>query len=131
MSIHREATIPAEPARVYKVLADAEALSALSSMSGTAAQVAGGDFVAFDGHVTGRHIELVPDERIVQAWRFPAWSPGTYSIVRFSLVPDDGSTRLHVDQEGVPADWHDHVHRNWPTFYLDPLVNHFAATLDG
>jgi activator of HSP90 ATPase len=131
MSIHREATIPADPARVYQILADAHALSALSGMSGVPARSAGGEFSAFDGHVTGRQVELVPDERIVQAWRFPLWAPGTYSIVRFTVAPQDGGTRLSIDQDGVPADWHEHVYTNWPTFYLDPLVKHFSAAVVG
>ena len=65
MSIHREATIPADPAHVYQVLADAEALSALADMSGVPAHAAGGEFTAFDGRVTGRQVALMPDERIV------------------------------------------------------------------
>jgi uncharacterized protein YndB with AHSA1/START domain len=126
MSIHREALIATQPARVYGLLADAEALSALSGMGGVAARSEGAQFVAFDGHVTGRQVELVPCERIVQAWRFPEWEAGVYSIVRFTLVPEGGGTRLVLDQDGEPADWHDHIYANWPTFYLDPLVSHFS-----
>jgi activator of HSP90 ATPase len=128
MSTHREATIPADPARVYEVLADAQALSALSGKSGAAARSAGEEFTAFDGYVTGRQIELVPGERIVQAWRFPVWTPGTHSIVRFTLTPEGGQTRLAIDQDGEPADWHDHIQANWSTFYLDPLISHFSAS---
>jgi activator of HSP90 ATPase len=117
MSVHCEATIPAEPARVYEVLADAAALSARSGKGGAAARTPGGEFTAFDGYVTGRQVELVPGERIVQAWRFPAWDPGVYSIVRFTLAAADGGTMLGIDQHGEPADWHDHVDANWPTFY--------------
>ena len=56
MSIHRQATIPTDPRRVYQMLADAAALSALSGMSGKAAQAEGEAFAAFDGNVTGRQI---------------------------------------------------------------------------
>jgi activator of HSP90 ATPase len=127
MSIQQQAMIDADPAQVYAVLANAEALSALSGMSGTAGRSAGEEFSAFDGHVVGRQIELVPGERIVQAWRFPVWAPGTYSIVRFTLVAEGGGTRLVLDQHGEPDDWHEHVDTNWPTFYLTPLTRHFAA----
>ncbi len=54
MSIQQQAMIDADPAQVYAVLADAEALSALSGMSGAAGRSAGETFSAFDGHVTGR-----------------------------------------------------------------------------
>jgi activator of HSP90 ATPase len=127
MSIQQQAKIPADPAQVYAVLADAGSLSALSDMSGVAAHSPGEEFSAFAGNVTGRQIELVPYERIVQAWRFPAWEPGKYSIVRFTLTAEDGGTRLVVDQHGEPDDWHDHIDANWPTFYLGPLERHFSA----
>ena len=127
MSIQQQAMIDADPAQVYAVLANAEALSALSGMSGIAGRSAGEEFSAFDGHVVGRQIELVPGERIVQAWRFPVWTPGTFSIVRFTLVAEGGGTRLVLDQHGEPDGWHEHVDTNWPTFYLTPLTRHFAA----
>jgi hypothetical protein len=60
MSITQQALIAAEPAEVYAVLADADALSALSGMSGVPGRSAGEEFSAFDGNVTGRQIELVP-----------------------------------------------------------------------
>jgi uncharacterized protein YndB with AHSA1/START domain len=90
MSIQQQAMIDADPAQVYAALADAEALSALSGMSRAVGRSAGEQLSAFDGHVVGRQIELVPGERIVQTWRFPVWEPGTYSIVRFTLVADVG-----------------------------------------
>ena len=132
MSIQQQATIPATPAQVYAILADAEALSALSGMGGQAGRSAGEEFSAFDGHVTGRQIDLVPDQCVVQAWRFP----GRYTIVRFTLAAEDGGTRLVIDQDGEPEGtdalgchqtWHDHLDANWPTFYLTPLTKHFGA----
>src|SRR3954452_7852171 len=122
MSIQQQVTISADPAQVYEVLADAEALSALSGMTGVVGRSEGEEFSAFDGHVVGRQIELVPGERIVQTWRFPAWEPGMYSIVRFTLVAEDGGTRFVIDQHGEPNDWHDHIDANWPTFYHTPLT---------
>jgi activator of HSP90 ATPase len=127
MSIHQETRIAANPSEVYAVLADADTLSALSGMSGVVGRLEGEEFSTFDGHVTGRQIELVPGERIVQAWRFPAWEPGAYSVVKFSLASEGDGTRLVIDQHGEPVDWHDHLDANWPTFYLNPLTKHFSA----
>lgn len=79
---------------------------------------------------------MVPGRRVVQAWRFPVWNPGRYSIVRFTLEPEDGGTRLVIDQDGEPDEldalgchrtWHDHLDANWPTFYLVPLAKQFSA----
>lgn len=126
MSIRQQATIPADPHQVYKVLADADALSALSGKSGKAARIEGEEFAAFDGNVTGRQIELVPDTRLVQTWRFPRWEPGQHSLVTFTLTAVDGGTCLTIDQHGEPDDWHEHLATNWPNFYFTPLTEHFT-----
>jgi activator of HSP90 ATPase len=127
MSIHQQAMIPADPEQVYAVLADAAALSALSGMLGQPGRTAGEEFSAFDGNVTGRQIEMVPGARIVQAWRFPQFQEGTYTIVHLNVTAAEGGTVLTLDQYGEPEDWHDHINTNWPTFYFTPLINHFSA----
>lgn len=149
MSIHQQVTIPAGRREIYAILADAAALSALCGMGGTAGRAEGAEFTAFNGHVTGRQVELVPGCRIVQAWRFPDWAPGTYTIVRFTVERDnsniagsdaDEATILTIDQDGYPdgADalgchqtWHDHLDEGWRMFYLTPLARHFAEQIAG
>ena len=50
----------------------------------------------------GRHVELVPNERIVQAWRVVTWDPGVYSIAKFELKEQGSETRLVFDHTGFP-----------------------------
>ena len=131
MSIHQRARIPADPEQVYAVLAGADALSALSGMSGQPGRTAGEEFSAFDGNVTGRQIEMVPGARIVQAWRFPRFQEGVYTIVNLNITVAGDGTLLTLDQYGEPEDWHDHINTNWPTFYFTPLINHFGTMVVG
>jgi activator of HSP90 ATPase len=63
----------------------------------------GGAFTIFGGVITGRHVELVPYERIVQAWREKDWPPGLYSIVRFQLDEQGSDTKIAFDHTGFPA----------------------------
>jgi len=87
----------------------------------------GAYFSLFDGWLEGRQVELVPNERISQAWRFTDWEPGVYSMVRFTLADENGATKMVVDQDGVPDDVHEHVRTNWHGFYFEPFVKHFAG----
>ena len=89
-SIHDEVEFKAERTRVYAALTQAKQFDQVTSLSeamrqggmapGTApteiGAEAGGAFSLFGGYVTGRQVELVPDERIVQAWRAASWHPG-------------------------------------------------------
>ena len=91
----------------------------------------GDPFSLFGGRVEGRQIELVPGQRVVQAWRFGAahpspWEPGVYSTVRFTLEPAGDGTRLVIDHAGIPAEWIEHISRGLPGLLPGPIAKFFA-----
>jgi activator of HSP90 ATPase len=71
--------------------------------------------------ITGRHIELVPNERLVQAWRDKAWAPGVYSIAKFQLNDEGSNTRLVFDHTGFPQGEADDLAAGWKSHYWEPL----------
>ena len=132
MSIHQEAIIDAAPEQVYAVLTDGEKFAAVTGQPARLSDHEGEAFTLFSGRVEGRQIELVPGERVVQAWRFggehpDTWDAGVYSVVRFTLAPEGEGTRFVIDHEGIPPEWHEHISSGYPTFYQDPLAKYFAA----
>ncbi len=132
MSIHQEAIIGAAPEEVYAVLTDGEKFAAATGMPAGIGAGEGDTFSLFGGRVEGRLIELVPGERVVQAWRFSGdhpepWDPGVYSVVRFTLASQPGGTRFVIDHDGIPPEAHDRIEVGYPTFYRDPLLRYFAA----
>ncbi len=127
MTIHLETTIPASPERVYELLTNGAKFGEVTGMPGKGGGgSAGAYFSLFDDWISGRQIELVPGERISQAWRMTDWDPGVYSSVRFTLARDGSGTRLVVDQEAVPEAFHEHVRTNWGGFYFEPIIKHFS-----
>ena len=87
---------------------------------------AGGAFALFGGHIVGRHIELVPNERIVQAWRVATWDPGVYSIAKFALVEQGSGTKLVFDHGGFPKGQGEHLAAGWKANYWEPLEKFLA-----
>ena len=94
-SIHQEPVFKANPKRVYDALTDEKQFEKVTQLgaamqSGMApgnkrtqiGREAGGSFTLFGGHIVGRHIELVPNERIVQAWRAASWASGRMCVLR-------------------------------------------------
>ena len=139
-SIHQEVTFKAEPARVYAALVDARLFQKVTLLSGAvksgmvqptpAAEIhheAGGAFSLFGGHISGRVIELIEGQRIVQAWRPADWAPGVYSIVRFELRKEGTGTRLAFDHTGFPVGQAEHLAAGWKGNYWEPLEK-FLAT---
>ncbi|HEY6330064.1 MAG TPA: SRPBCC domain-containing protein [Blastocatellia bacterium] len=86
----------------------------------------GGAFVLFGGIISGRQIELVPNERIVQAWRVANWGRGIYSIVRFELVEDGPGTRIVLDHTGFPRGDAETLATGWKAHYWEPLRKYLA-----
>jgi uncharacterized protein YndB with AHSA1/START domain len=127
-AIHQEIKIAAQPARVYKALTDPEQFGELTGRDAAALTAdAGAPFALFDGHITGRNVELVPDRRLVQAWRAASWPEGMYSIVNFQLEGDDGKrTRLVFDHTGFPEEAHDELAAGWDKMYWEPLRRYLS-----
>jgi activator of HSP90 ATPase len=126
-AIHQEVVIKANRKRVYEVLTDTEQFRKLSGgMDTKISREAGGAFSLFGGVITGRQIELVPDERIVQAWR-SEWAPGDYSIARFILQEQASDTKIVFDHTGFPQGHAEHLATGWKEHYWDGLARYFAS----
>jgi activator of HSP90 ATPase len=86
----------------------------------------GGAFSTFGGLIGGRQIELVPNERIVQAWRPAYWNPGVYSIVKFALADTDSGTKLTLDHKAFPEGDALSLLDGWNKNYWQPLQKFLA-----
>jgi activator of HSP90 ATPase len=132
-SIHQEAVFKASPKRVYEALTDAKRFDKIIQLSGVMqamhlpdkpaeiSREVGGAFALFGGYITGRHVELVPNERIVQAWRTGGWPPGVYSIAKFELVEQGSGTKIVFDHTGFPRGEAESLASGWKAHYWEPL----------
>jgi activator of HSP90 ATPase len=132
-SIHQETNFKASRKRVYEALTDAKQFDKIIQLSGVMQSMhlgdkpaeisreAGGAFTLFGGYITGRHVELVPDHRIVQAWRTGGWAPGVYSIAKFELVEQGSGTKIVFDHTGFPKGEAEVLASGWKAHYWEPL----------
>jgi activator of HSP90 ATPase len=125
-SIHHEVTLPAPPSRVYEVLVDSKEFAEVTGAPASGDGAEGAAFSGFGGHVTGRHVELVPGKRVVQAWRAKTWPEGVYSIVRFDLRADGKGTKLVFDHDGFPEGAEEHLSAGWQANYWERMAKHLA-----
>lgn len=130
-SIHQEVVIKASPARVYQALTDTKQFSKVTDFTipGAATAISpevGGTFSLFGGVISGRHIEMIPNERLVQAWRERDWEPGLYSVVRFQLNGAGSDTRLVFDHTGFPQGKAESLASGWKSHYWEALQKYLA-----
>jgi uncharacterized protein YndB with AHSA1/START domain len=126
-AIHQQVTFKARPHQVYTALTDSAQFSKMTG--GAPAEIGpgvGGAFSCFGGVIEGRNVELIPDQRIVQAWRAKMWDAGVYSIVRFELRAEGSGTRIVFDHSGFPEDQAEHLAAGWKSNYWEPLEKYLA-----
>ena len=126
-TIHQEVDFQAPPARIYQALLDAKQFSAFTHDTAQVQPRAGEAFKLFGGRIEGRNVELVPNQRIVQAWRPAEWPAGVYSIVKFELVPRDSGTRIVLDHAGFTEDKWEGLNSGWQEHYWEPLHKYLNA----
>ena len=77
--------------------------------------------------IFGRNVELIPNQRIVQAWGDKGWDSGVYSLAKFELKAQGSHTHLVLDHTGFPEGSYDHLYEGWYGHYWDPLKKLFAS----
>ena len=132
-SIHQTANFKAAPSRIYEALLDTKQFQKIQALGVSMkamkleakpvriSREPGGEFFLFGDYITGRQIELVPNQRIVQAWREISWDAGVYSLVKFELVVDGTGTKLVFDHTGFPFGAAEHLAVGWKRNYWDPI----------
>ena len=126
--LHYSFVLNATPARVYAALTDSDQFAKFTGDPATIGSGAGDSFSCFGGMIEGRQVELVPDVRIVQAWRVKNWQPGVYSIVKFELKAHADGTTLAFEHAGFPEEHRPHLHSGWHVKYWEPLKKYLSET---
>ena len=120
-AIRQTVTIKATPHAIYETLMDSKKHAALAGGEATISRKVGGKFSISSGEIQGENLELVPDQKIVQSWRYSDWEEGVYSRATFSLEKSGDKTKLTFTQTGVPDEHYEEIKQGWKDYYWGPL----------
>jgi activator of HSP90 ATPase len=120
-TIRQTVTFKASPHQVYEALMDEKKHAAFSGGHAKVSRKVGGRFSIWDGDIEGTNLELVPDMKIVQSWRYADWGEGIYSTATFSLEGIDKGTRLTFIQRDVPDEQYEEIKQGWKDYYWGPM----------
>lgn len=120
-TIRQTTTFRSTPQAVYEALMDAKQHAAFTGGPAKISRKIGGKFSVFDGSITGKNLEVVPDKKIVQEWRIDEWPKGVKSVVTFALTKAEDGTRLTLTHTGVPDDHVASIARGWKDYYWGPM----------
>lgn len=121
MTIRQTISIKNSPEKIYKVLTSTTEFSEMTGAPADISEDEGGAFSCFGGQITGRHIELRPNKRIVQAWRAGPWEEGIYSIVTFEIATTGTGSTVTLEHAAYPQESSEHLEGGWHKMYWEPL----------
>jgi activator of HSP90 ATPase len=119
--IRQTATFKARAHEVYEALLDSKKHAEFTGGEAKISRKVGGKFAVYGGEIEGENLELEPDRKIVQSWRYSDWPAGVYSKATFSLEETKGKTRLTFTQTGVPDDKYEDIKEGWKDYYWVPM----------
>lgn len=114
-------TFKAAPHAVYEALMDEKKHAAFTGGDTEISRKVGGKFTLYGGDIEGKNLELTPDKKIVQSWRYSDWPEGHYSTATFALEPTEKGTRLVFTQTGVPDEKYEDIKQGWKDYYWGPM----------
>lgn len=124
-------TIPATPQEIYEAWLDSIGHSEMTGAEAVMSDEVGAEVSAWDGYISGRNLELVPGERIVQSWRTTRFSDDHEdSIISVTLEPTEEGTLLTLVHSNVPDDQTSYEEEGWQSQYFEPMQAYFGGRAD-
>jgi activator of HSP90 ATPase len=121
--IEQEINIKCTPQALYEAFMDSKIHSKFTEGKAKISRDIGGNFSIFEGTINGQNIELIPDQKIVQAWRSEGenWPKGYYSTITLIFESTDEGTLIKFTHVDVPEGALESVEEGWKSYYWDPL----------
>jgi uncharacterized protein YndB with AHSA1/START domain len=120
-------TIPASAREIYEAWLDSLAHSEMTGGEAIMSDEVGAEVAAWDGYITGRNLELVPGERIVQSWRTTKFTEEHEdSIITVTLEEVADGTLLTLVHSKVPEGQTSYERGGWQKHYFEPMKEYFA-----
>ena len=128
-TIRHNVLIPlSSPEAVYRALLSSKEHTEFTGSEAKCSAKVGGRFTAWDKYISGKNLELVEGNKIVQEWKTSEWPQGYEpSILKISLKKKSGGTQLSMIQSRVPASQVDQYDNGWYESYWEPLKQYFRA----
>ncbi len=120
-TIRQSVTFNTTAHEVYEAIMDSRKHSEFTGSQVSMSRKVGGKFSVYDGDIEGVNLELIPDQKIVQSWRYSDWPEGHYSKTTFSLNEVGNVTHLTFTQTEVPEELHDDIYQGWHDYYWTPM----------
>jgi activator of HSP90 ATPase len=115
--------INAEPSDVYAALTNPYTIELWSGYPAEMSQIPGSEFSLWEGDITGKNIEFIPDRKLVQEWYFG--DQQEKSIVTITIMPEGGNSVVSVEHTNIPDDDFNDIAEGWREYYIGAIMSFF------
>ena len=78
----------------------------------------GEEFSLWDGDITGKNIEIIENEKLVQLWYFGEDDDTEPSIVTIKIWPKNSSCSVELLHTNIPDEAYENIVEGWNDAYL-------------
>jgi len=117
--------IPATPDEVYGALTNPISIRLWTGEEAEMSTEAGSEFSMWDGSISGKNLEFIPDKKIVQEWYFG--DKPEASIVTIILHPDKHGTSAELRHTNIPDEDFADIAEGWDNSYFGSVIDFFSA----
>ena len=115
--------IPATPEEIYRALTTEVTIRLWTGDLVEIDPQEGGEFSLWDGAITGRFIEMVPFDKIVQEQYFG--EQDQQSIVTIKLHEHKKGTSFEVNHINIPDEAYEEIVSGWEDEYVASLIDFY------
>jgi activator of HSP90 ATPase len=117
--LKQEYKIKAPLKEVWQALIDPKIIDKWGGGPAKMSDKEGEKFTLWGGDIHGENTKVVPLKLLEQNWISGNWDE--YSIVRFRLTYEDGTTTVNLVHKGIPAKEFDDIKEGWDIYYLGEI----------
>ena len=117
--------IKANREEIFNALTNPLALELWTGYPAVMEPKAGMEFSLWEGDITGRNLEIVNGEKIVQEWFFD--DTKNSSVVKLELEDEKNGTRIHLLHTNVPDDAFNNIDYGWKEYFFGALKKYLEG----
>ncbi|MGL5682431.1 MAG: SRPBCC domain-containing protein [Marinifilaceae bacterium] len=119
MDFNYKLKIGADKEEVFSALTNPFQIALWSGYPADMQPEAGYEFSLWEGDITGKNMEVIPNKKLVQEWYFG--DTEKRSIVSIELKGTGGSTMLELRHINIPDEVYDEIVEGWKEYYLGSM----------
>jgi activator of HSP90 ATPase len=121
-----EDEFPVEPSVIYNAWLSTDEHTAMTGAGADVSDTVGQTFTAWDGYITGKNIECVPNKKIVQQWRTSDFSDDEDdSLLEVTFESSNNGTVVTITHSNLPPHGTQYE-QGWKDSYFTPMKDFFS-----